>query len=161
MDRPPRFLPTRPLPDARYVPGRTPRPEEDSRPPARPRTVDGPFHPDYLYACDLYNAGYFWEAHEEWEEQWRRCPPRSSARLVLQGLIQAAAAWLKEEMGDPRNAARLQSLAAEKLTRASPDGPRILGLDIEAFAVAVASRPIGVRAAHPTLTLSDRFFDRA
>ena len=140
---PPRYAPARALPVRPYVPGVGPRPADAERVPSAPRRVDGSLHPDHLYACDLYNHGYFWEAHEEWEALWHHCPAGSSARLTVQALIQAAAAWLKERMGDPRNAARLKGLAIDKLRAAATDGPVILGLDVVAFAGELGRRTIG------------------
>lgn len=66
----------------------------------------------------LFNAGAFHAAHEVWEEAWRA--ERGPRRLLLQGLILAAAGWLKRDAGIPRGAwtlfsralARLDSLAA-------------------------------------------------
>lgn len=47
----------------------------------------------------LFEAGRFFEAHEVWEEAWLE--ESGGERLVLQGLIQLAAALYKESRGDP------------------------------------------------------------
>lgn len=47
------------------------------------------------HGVDLFNHGYFWEAHEAWEEPWQVERRDSAHRLYLQGLIRLAAAALK------------------------------------------------------------------
>jgi predicted metal-dependent hydrolase len=42
----------------------------------------------------LFDAGEFFEAHEAWEQHWRRASDETERRL-LQGLIQVAAAFHK------------------------------------------------------------------
>jgi predicted metal-dependent hydrolase len=50
----------------------------------------------------LFNAGRFFEAHERWEEAW--LVETGAARLLLQGLIQVAAGFLKTGAGNrPRS----------------------------------------------------------
>ncbi|WNG33796.1 DUF309 domain-containing protein [Archangium violaceum] len=66
----------------------------------------------------LFNAGSFFEAHEVWEEAWRReSGPR---RLLLQGLILVAAGWLKRDAGNIRGAWTLFSRALERLESLPP-----------------------------------------
>ena len=45
---------------------------------------------DFARAVRRFNAGAYWEAHEAWEEIWRR--HAEDSRIFLQGLIVAAAA---------------------------------------------------------------------
>jgi predicted metal-dependent hydrolase len=49
----------------------------------------------YLYGIDLFNHGYFWEAHEAWEGVWRDCGRRGTTADFLKGLIHLAAAGVK------------------------------------------------------------------
>ena len=51
---------------------------------------------------DLFNHGYFWEAHEAWEEPWQGLARDSATALHLQALIRMAAAALKLVMEEPR-----------------------------------------------------------
>ena len=69
----------------------------------------------------LFNAGRFFEAHDAWEELWREAVgPR---RTFLQGLIQIAAGFLKDQRGAPESAARLLEMGLEKLgSGAAPAG---------------------------------------
>ena len=48
--------------------------------------------PILLQGIQQYNEGYFFEAHETWEELWLQSP--WPARQFLQGLIQVAAAFV-------------------------------------------------------------------
>lgn len=62
----------------------------------------------YLDGCDLFNHGYWWEAHEAWESLWQKSRLRAPQQaLFLQGLIQAANTLLKHRMGRPRAVQRL------------------------------------------------------
>ncbi|GAB4178587.1 MAG: hypothetical protein Tsb0017_18800 [Geothermobacteraceae bacterium] len=80
----------------------------------------------YLYGVDLFNHGYWWEAHEAWEGLWLVAGRESLAGQFLQGLIQLAGAQLKRFTGVPRGARLLSQTAFEKL--ALPDGV-YLGID--------------------------------
>ncbi|HMC90499.1 MAG TPA: DUF309 domain-containing protein, partial [Gemmataceae bacterium] len=78
----PRFLPDEPLPPYSYVPGRFPHPHSDprghsygvrrERPPALDAR-DWQTARAYLRGVDLFNHGFYWEAHEAWEELWLAC----------------------------------------------------------------------------------------
>ncbi len=65
-------------------------------------------------ACDHFDQGEFFEAHEAWEEIWTPLPP-SPARRSLQGLIQLAAAYVQVGRGNARPAERLFAAALEKI----------------------------------------------
>ncbi len=73
---PPRLVSDRELPAYAYVPGESPHPTRDrdghsfgSEPdtPEPPDPEDWRSCPDYLYGIDLFNHGFYWEAHEAWE----------------------------------------------------------------------------------------------
>ena len=61
----------------------------------------------------LFNRGLYFEAHEAWEDGWRVESGRR--RLLLHGLIQAAAGFVKLTRGEPRGASRLLEKAIPKL----------------------------------------------
>ncbi len=138
---PPRYAPTVPFPVYRYVPRLTPHPirHEGGHLRGRTRTsepfagTDWATHEGYLHACDLYNHGYFWEAHELWEELWRGLVRSDASRLVLQALIQVSAAHLKLIMKDMAGAGKLAARGLEKLARLPRTPPVRLGLDVAGF----------------------------
>lgn len=77
----------------------------------------------------LFNRGAFWDSHESWESAWRLTD--GEARIGLQGLIQAAAAFHKLIVQDnPAGAARLVDRAIAALQPLDPVG---LGLDVRAL----------------------------
>lgn len=88
------------------------------RPPKRPERrlssvpIDRSAHAGK--ALELFNAGAFWEAHEELEAIWRSVPDEAEA-LVIQGLIQAAAALLHRERGNQHGVTVVGGAALEKL----------------------------------------------
>ncbi len=49
----------------------------------------------YLWALDLFNNGFYWEAHEEWERLWRATGSESNTGKFLKGMIKLAAAGIK------------------------------------------------------------------
>jgi hypothetical protein len=143
------------LPPYTYVPGgRVPHPISDPRghshgetlSQARPIVGDA-WHesPDYLRGVALFNAGFYWEAHEAWERLWHAHGRTGPVADVLQALIKLAAAGVKVRQGQPRGVATHARRAAEALRRiASTSGPRRLGLDLEELtdtATRIADRP--------------------
>jgi hypothetical protein len=71
---------------------------------------------------DRFNAGRFWDAHEELETIWRAVPDESEAR-ILQGLIQAAAALLHQTRNNDHGVRVVGGAAIEKL--AGPQHPAV------------------------------------
>jgi Domain of unknown function (DUF309) len=70
---PPRWLPQKSLPPYAYLPGKNPHPVRD---PAGhsyhvkpiPVAAEVSLSSDaFLWGLDLFNHGYYWEAHEAWE----------------------------------------------------------------------------------------------
>lgn len=139
----PRYCPDRAFPAYRFVPGLHPHPRRDPeghsyepapRPPQR-----GPWEvsawrtlTDWLFGVDLFNAFFFWEAHESWEGLWASKPRHSAPGRMLQGLIQVAAALLKIHLRSVPGAASLSRDGLEKMTDAAAETPTLLGLDLRA-----------------------------
>lgn len=165
MNAPPRYQPSRSLPPYAYVPGRTPHPTRARTGHSYGAAELTPAHvpvqrwadnAEYLWGVDLYNAGYFWEAHEAWEGLWRAAASQDAVqRRFLQGLIQSAAACLKAAAGDAQACKRLAARALMRLEAAASEraGAPMMGLDLarfcaelRAFAAAdplvVARRPV-------------------
>ncbi|PLX78568.1 MAG: hypothetical protein C0616_14105 [Desulfuromonas sp.] len=85
----------------------------------------------YLYGVDLFNYGYWWEAHEAFEAVWMVAGQKATRQgRFLQGLIQLAAAQLKRVMGAQRGAEFLTGAGCEKLSEV--DGV-YLGIDVAAL----------------------------
>lgn len=68
-------------------------------------------------ACDLFNTGEYWLAHETLETVWRSIlsDGHEDAARVWQGLIQAAAALLHQRRGNRHGVAVVGQAALEKL----------------------------------------------
>jgi hypothetical protein len=105
---PPRYCPHRPLPPYSYVTGLSPHPTGDPRghsfghvePAAKPLDpVSWQTNENYLYAIDLFNHGFYWEAHEAWEALWHAAGRRGPTADFLKGLIKLAAAGVKAREG--------------------------------------------------------------
>src|SRR5437016_5797881 len=94
---PPRLVPERPFPPYSFVPGLFPHPISDPaghsygqpHPTPLPLDVDQwAANADYLFGIDLFNHGYYWEAHEVWEGLWHACGRAGILGDMLKGLIQ-------------------------------------------------------------------------
>ncbi len=147
------------LPPYRYVAGHTPHPTRDPSGHAFgvERNARSTFDPktwrssrEYLHAIDLFNHGFWWEAHEALEDLWRAVGRRSDTGVFLQGLIQIAAAHWKHRAGSKAGATRLCRAGLSKLRRAS--GVR-LGIDVAALAAQAEAYFSGARAAPARILL--------
>jgi hypothetical protein len=154
---PARLCPT-PLPPLRFVPGMAPEPGVTNRRPGEPG------HPkakapdperwrechDWLYGVDLYNHGYWWEAHEAWEGPWLALPGARPERGLLKGLIQIAAGHLKLLAGAPPVARDLWQTGGEhvRLAGEAAGAPRSLGLAWREWLAALARYAAGSGAGH-------------
>ena len=120
-----RLVPEMPLPPYSFVPGRSPHPVSDPAGHSQgitPAPV-APINPDhwresrdYLRAIDLFNHGYYWEAHEAWEGLWHAVGRRGLLADFLKGLIKLAAAGVKVREGKPRGVASHAGKAAVLFT---------------------------------------------
>jgi hypothetical protein len=149
MPPPPRLVPDRPLPPYTYVPGRSPHPIRDPR-----GHMHGVAHPiatpldparwrdcaEYRWGIDLFNAGYYWEAHEAWESVWHAVGREGGVADFLKGLIKLTAAGVKLYEGRPAGVTRhLRRAAAllEGATREPVDATVIAGLDLSNILTAI------------------------
>lgn len=99
-----RYAPDKLFPTYTHTPGVTPHPVKSPKghsyrqrnarmPPLEPSNWQD--SPTYLYAVDLFNHGYYWEAHESWEGLWHAAKRRGITADFLKGLIKLAAAGVK------------------------------------------------------------------
>lgn len=107
-ESPPRYLPDVPLPPYSYVTGRFPHPLRDPaghsfgvEPEPCPPPESERWHEclAYLRGLDLFNHGYYWEAHEAWEAAWHAAGRRGPVADFFKGLIKLAAAGVKAREG--------------------------------------------------------------
>ena len=110
-----RLLPERDLPPYAYLPGRFPHPVRDplghSYGSGHDAEINSP-SVEFLWGADLFNQGYYWEAHEAWELLWQQADAAAQERLFFKALILLAAAGVKLREGKPRPAARHYGRAA-------------------------------------------------
>ncbi|MBI1901013.1 MAG: DUF309 domain-containing protein [Planctomycetia bacterium] len=117
-----RFVPDEPFPTYSYVTGRFPHPTRDRAGHSFgvvPVPCSAP-DPDrwrdcrpYLYGLDLFNHGYYWEAHEVWEGLWHASGRGGPAGNFIKGLIKLAAAGVKAREGRPEGVRTHAQRAAE------------------------------------------------
>jgi hypothetical protein len=146
-----RFLPDEPFPAYAFTPGRDPHPVRDPRghshgietvPPPAPDPANWRVSHDYLRGIDLFNAGYYWEAHEAWEGLWNASGRAGPIAVFLQALIALTAAGLKVRVGSAfgvtAHARRADWLLEDVIREA---GPRFMGLDLPALQEAARGIP--------------------
>jgi hypothetical protein len=147
----PRYGPERPLPARPYRLGRgwphprasAPAPCSAGTPWRLPADLPPPGRQVFRHGVDLFNAGCWWEAHEEWEALWAGAARGAPLHALLQGLILLAAAHLQHECGRVRGAARLAGRARERLAhcRERLPQPAPLGLPLAALIRALERWP--------------------
>jgi len=120
----------KPFPPYRYLPRTNPHPIRDPEGHSYGRDEvllnqsdlkDWRQNRSYLFGVDLFNHGYYWEAHEAWETIWKGLDPVSSEAIFIQGLIQLAAACLKYTMKSKEGVLKLSQNAREKLKKVIQD----------------------------------------
>jgi uncharacterized protein len=101
--------------------------------------------PAFLRGVDLFNDGYYWEAHEAWEPLWHALGRTGPSADVIRGLIKLAAAGVKVREGQPHGVATHARRAAELFESAAREvGRRAFGIDLIDLAETarkVAERP--------------------
>jgi len=142
--RPPRYT-QRPFPAYRFVPGESPHPTRDPQGHSYNQSPETPgrFDPGrwqecqiYLYGIDLFNHGYWWEAHEALEELWKTAGRHTQTGQFIQGLILIAAAQLKHLQGYHDTAGQMARDGLEKMRPVEGD---YLGIKVAALREAVES----------------------
>jgi hypothetical protein len=158
---PPRWLPQNSLPPYAYLPGKNPHPVRDPTGHSYhvepvPVAADASLSSDaFLWGLDLFNHGYYWEAHESWEGLWRVADRDGPPRMLFKGLILLSAAGVKIRERKHSAAARHAKRAAtlfRQLTKV-PDRAfeRALGMSPAALAecAEVARIPAELQATAP------------
>jgi hypothetical protein len=167
---PARLVPDELLPPYSYVTGRFPHPTRDrsghsfGRPPDEPPPIDPARWSEsrlYLCGCDLFNHGYYWEAHETWEAVWKACGRRGTAADFLKGLIKLAAAGVKAREGRPAGVKRHGARAIElfRAVRDQVSEAKYVGLDVDALIEFAERLKRGVELPEPTDAAVQVVFD--
>ncbi|WP_292676278.1 DUF309 domain-containing protein [Mesorhizobium sp.] len=153
-----RWLPEKSFPSYAYLPGRQPHPVRDPaghsyNSEAMPLAAEASLDSDiFLWGLDLFNHGYYWEAHEAWEGLWQVADRGVPLRTLFKGLILLSAAGVKIREGKQAAAMRHAGRAAALLRRlntADHTFERALGTSPAAlaeYAEAAARIPAALRA---------------
>jgi len=135
---PPRELPERfcgrPFPPYRFVPGRCPHPHRDPAGHGVGIAPSTPPNEAWRYGVDLFNARFYWEAHEAWEAVWRTAERGSHAYLATKGMIQITASLLTLYMCRSDASRNLASRGVELLERAIASNRRYRQLELDVVA---------------------------
>lgn len=160
---PARLLPEKPFPPYSYVPGMHPHPRSDKRghsygrdePPLTTAVLGDPAASEpFRYGLDLFNHGYYWEAHEAWEALWlaaRREQATQPLAHLVKALIKLAAAGVKLREGNAAGAQRHARRARELTEQAGAKAHATLRLSETRLA----------SLAETILTNSERFSEQA
>jgi hypothetical protein len=141
--KPMRFVPDEPFPPYSFVPRQFPHPMRDPAGHGFRLAPDQavPLDPNrwhgcrpYLYGIDLFNHGYYWEAHEVWESLWHACGRTGLEADFLRALIRLAAAGVKVREGKPvgieRHATAAKALFQKVALELGGDHQRYCGLPL-------------------------------
>jgi hypothetical protein len=117
-----RFVPDEPFPPYSYVNGSFPHPIRDPSGHSFdavpvPCPIPNPNQwyncRPYLFGLDLFNHGYYWEAHEVWEGIWHASGRGGPVGSFIKALIKLAAAGVKVRQRRPEGVRRHARRAAE------------------------------------------------
>jgi hypothetical protein len=157
----PRYVPERPLPPYAFWgggphphPRRDPEGHSHGQPEPDPPPLDPASWRDsdaYLYGIDLFNHGFYWEAHEQWEALWVAAGKRGPVAEFMKGLIKLAACGIKVRQGRPRGIRRHSERAVRhfRKVREETGADRFAGLplpDLEDSSRAIHARAAGLEA---------------
>jgi hypothetical protein len=107
------------------------------------------FSQHYLYAIDLFNYRYWWEAHEVLEDVWIEAGKNTPGGKFIQGIIQISAALLKTAQSQ----AGTRRLAAKGLSKIRLQSGVFLGVDVHEFGLQVTTYIEGKVSAPPEIKL--------
>lgn len=131
-----------PFPRYRFIPGQSPHPTRDPLGHSFGKTPHKIFgfvldqwrsNERYLYGVDLYNAGFWWEAHEAWEDIWQTLDKSSVPAQFLQGLIQISASFIKWYSDEYLGAEKLFHLGLDRLKNVAKHNSHFMGLDLHHY----------------------------
>lgn len=151
------------LPKRPFMPGRDPHPRDD---PERAHLPEFPRDScefdasawgesvQYLYAVDLFNNGFWWEAHEVIEGLWLAVGQSTPVGSFLQGLIQVSVALLKKSQESLPAARRLADRGLSRMRSSGGNGEGVsLGIEVNAFAEGIEAFLAGRQPEPPVIVL--------
>lgn len=124
------------FPPYSYVPGLWPHPHSHPdghrfSPPFPAAKIDDLANdPTFRLGMRLFDAGYYWEAHEAWEHLWHAAGRAGPQADLLKGLIQLAVVGVKIREGRADGARSHARRAAELLAGVKD----VAGVDVAALA---------------------------
>jgi hypothetical protein len=164
-DEIPRYQPDRGFPPYAYVSGTDlphPRRHPHGHSYQAPDPVPEPLDPAnwsnssaYLYGIDLFNHGYYWEAHEAWEGLWLAAGRTGVTAEFLKGLIKLAAIGIKVRQQRPRGVRRhaLRSVEHFRRVREETGSASFAGMDLES--AMAGARDAGERAGSTSIRFKE------
>ncbi|MGX5832147.1 DUF309 domain-containing protein [Mesorhizobium sp. 43Arga] len=154
-----RWLPEKSFPCYAYLPGRQPHPVRDPaghshHSEARPLATEASLGSDtFLWGLDLFNHGYYWEAHEAWEGLWQVADRGGPLRILFKGLILLSATGVKiregKQVAAMRHAGRAAGLLIRLTNMVEHPVERALGMPLTTLAKhaeAAARNPVALQA---------------
>ena len=126
-----RLAPGIALPAYAFVPRRFPHPHSDPHGHRFGHDFPAAHVPDperwadslhYLVGLDLFNHGYYWEAHEAWESLWNACGRRGALATFFKALIQWAVVGVKAREPCPEGVLTHARRAKELLEKTAAIG---------------------------------------
>lgn len=134
-----RFIPSWPFPPYIFIPGSNPHPKKVgghmeglADPKTDPINILSPQESLFLrYSLDLYNHGYFWEAHVYFEALWNAHNRKGCVADFLKGMIKLSAAGVKLQLNQ-RLLAHEHFMRAKELLEivSSTEGEVFLGFNL-------------------------------
>jgi hypothetical protein len=157
-----RWLPQKSFPPYAYLPGSNPHPVRDPTGHSYhvgplPVATEASLGSDaFLWGLDLFNHGYYWEAHEAWEGLWQVADRDNPLRMLFKSLILLSAAGVKvrerKNAAAARHAVRAAALLRELLKVQDSTIERALGMSPATLAEHVEAAtgiPAELRATAP------------
>jgi hypothetical protein len=131
-----RYIPQKDFPAYAFVPGQHPHPEKEGghmfgEEVSSDQLLGFKDCPAYLYAIDLYNYGYYWEAHVWWECLWHLENRTGDLADFLKALIKLSAGKLKMKMGQEEIANNHIERGLALITELSRKHEVIAGVDLD------------------------------
>ena len=143
-DQIPRLIPGYSLPPYAYTPGLSPHPTRDPEGHNLKIKIEGndTFNEEQWEACepyllgfDMFNHGFYWEAHEAWEALWQAIEREGWRAKFLKGLIKLAASGVKARQGSQPGVKNLADGAIKEFkaveSRIQNDCGNYMGLDLK------------------------------